>query len=169
MLVIDIPYFYFKGGAMPLADPELAAANAAKVIGFFREKGLPVIHVRHLFEPGGDIHALVHPAAGEKIFEKTAVNSFLNTGLKEHLESLGVKNIVICGMQTHMCAEAAVRAASDMGFKVTLINDACATRNLTWTGVTVPAEHVHASTLAALRSYCSIESAQEYISKFTGM
>ena len=67
-----------------------------------------------------------------------------------HLEVLGAKELVIVGMQTHMCLEAATRAAYDLGFKVTVVGDACATRDLTYGDRTVPAADVHASTLATL-------------------
>jgi nicotinamidase-related amidase len=44
------------------------------------------------------------------------VNSFLGTGLKEYIDSLAIDALVICGMQTQMCVEAAVRAAHDFGY-----------------------------------------------------
>jgi nicotinamidase-related amidase len=53
-------------------------------------------------------------------------------------------------MQTHMCVEAATRAAADLGFQVTVVADACATRPLAFGGVEVPAAQVHAAALAAM-------------------
>ena len=49
-----------------------------------------------------------------------------------------------------MCVEAATRAAADLGFEVTVIHDACATRALAFDGVEVPAAQVHAAALAAM-------------------
>jgi nicotinamidase-related amidase len=70
-------------------------------------------------------------------------------------------------MQTHMCVEAASRAAADLGFEVTVVHDACATRTLEFGGRSVPAEHVHASTLAALNgTYGRIVSVEELLKAF---
>jgi nicotinamidase-related amidase len=166
LLIIDIQYFYFPGGATELYEPQNAAEKAAELLIAFRQKGLPIVHVKHQFEPGGDIHSLVKPLDGEPVFVKKAVNSFVGTNLRDYLDSLKVKNVVICGMQTHMCVEAAVRAAADMGYKVTLIHDACATRTLTWDGMTIPSAQVQASTLATLKSYCKILSTSNFIEAF---
>ena len=57
---------------------------------------------------------------------------------------------MIVGMQTHMCVEAASRAATDLGFEVTVVHDACATRPLEFGGQKVPAAEVHAAALAAI-------------------
>ena len=61
--------------------------------------------------------------------------------------------MVITGMMTHMCVDATARAAADLGFKVIVVEDACATRDLNYGETTIPAEHVHKAFLAALKSY----------------
>ena len=82
----------------------------------------------------------------------------------EALRGLGIKRLVIAGMQTHMCVEAAARAAADLGFEVTVVADACATRPLEYGGAKVPADQVHASTLAALKgTYAKIVTADELL------
>lgn len=167
LLIIDIQDFYFPGGKTELVEPEKAAENAKSILFAFRQKGNYVIHIRHIFESGGNINKLVEPINGEAIFSKKAVNSFVGTDLKAHLDSLAVTEIVICGMQTHMCVEAAVRAAVDFGYNVTLIDDACATRNLKWNEVEIPAQMVHAATLSTLKSYCKIVSSKEFFEEFS--
>jgi nicotinamidase-related amidase len=162
LLVIDIQNFYFPGGRSELVEPEAAAEKAAMAIREARSTGNPVIFVQHRAAEGMEIHELVAPQPGEKIFIKTEVNSFLGTGLKEYIDSLSADTIVICGMQTQMCVEAAVRAAHDFGYSVILLHDACATRNLTFGDREVSAADVHASTLATLRSYGTILSVAEW-------
>jgi hypothetical protein len=100
LLIIDIQDFYFPGGKVPLVEPEAAAANAARVLAAFRAEGKPVVHVRHEFEPGGSIHASVAPIDGEKVFIKTEVSCFNGTQVLAHLEEMGIKKLVIVGMQT---------------------------------------------------------------------
>ena len=48
LVVIDIQNDYFPGGAMELEGADAAGAKAGIAIRSFREKKLPVIHVRHL-------------------------------------------------------------------------------------------------------------------------
>ena len=165
LLIIDIQDFYFAGGKSPLVEPETAAKNAGKVLAAFRAEGKPVIHVRHEFEPGGSIHASVAPVEGEKVFTKTEVSCFNGTKVLAYLKERGVEKLVIVGMQTHMCLEAATRAAHDLGFECVVVGDACATRDLKYGDRTVPAADVHASTLATLnRTYAKVVDTETFLS-----
>jgi Amidases related to nicotinamidase len=165
LLLIDIQDFYFPGGKLPLVEPEKAAQNAAKLLDWFRKEKFPVIHVRHNSEPGGEINEIVKPLPGEMIFTKNAVNCFVGTNLLDYLKSNKIDTLVICGMQTHMCVEAATRAASDYGFKCILIHDACTTRDLKYGDRLIKAEDVHYSTLVTLKNYATVESTSEFLKK----
>jgi nicotinamidase-related amidase len=164
LLIIDIQDFYFPGGRSELVGPEKAALNAAKLLADFRKEKNPIIHVRHNSEPGGKINDIVKPLTGEKIFSKDGVNCFVGTDLLNYLKSNSVDTLVICGMQTHMCVEAATRAASDYGFKCILIHDACATKDLKYGDRIIKSEDVHYSTLVTLKNYAKVESTEEYLS-----
>jgi nicotinamidase-related amidase len=164
LLVIDIQNDYFPGGAMELEGADAAAAKAGSAITRFRRENKPVIHVRHLsvrpgstfFLPGtrgAEIHAAVAPQAAETIVEQNFPNSFRATKLEQTLKGLGVKNLVVAGMMTHMCVDATVRHAADLGYKITLLGDACATRAQSYAGEQVPARQVHAAFLAALNGF----------------
>ncbi|HET7671755.1 MAG TPA: cysteine hydrolase family protein [Burkholderiales bacterium] len=164
LLIIDIQNDYFPGGKMELEGADAAAKNAAQALRTFREKSLPVFHVRHLsvrpgstfFIPGtsgAEIHAAVKPEGSEKVIEKNFPNSFRGTPLENALKEAGVKELVVAGMMTHMCVDASVRHAADLGYRVTLLGDACATRTQTFGGETVPARQVHTAFLAALNGF----------------
>jgi nicotinamidase-related amidase len=163
LLIIDIQDFYFPGGKSALVEPEKAAANAALLLADFRKKDMLVIHVRHNAEPGGKINDIVKPLPSEKIISKDAVNCFVGTDLLEFLRSQKTDTLVICGMQTHMCVEAATRAGSDYGFKCILIHDACATKDLKFGDKIIKAEDVHYSTLSTLKNYATVRSTAEYL------
>jgi nicotinamidase-related amidase len=149
---------------MELDGAQAAGAKAGVALASFRNQGLPIFHVRHLsvrpgatfFIPGttgADIHASVQPRAGEPVVEKNFPNSFRGTQLNELLEKQGVKTLVVAGMMTHMCVDATVRQAADLGYKVTLLGDACATRGQSFGGETIPARQVHGAFLAALNGF----------------
>jgi nicotinamidase-related amidase len=175
LIVIDIQNFYFEKGSLPLTGSVEAAKQARRVLEAFRAKRLPVIHVRHASkttqfvdgeptDPQYRIHVEVLPAPGEKVMTKHYANSFRETELLDYLRQKGIRNLVIVGMQTHMCVEAAARAATDLGFGVTVVSDACATRPLTFGDRTVPAEMVHATALAAINgTYGRVVSVEQFL------
>ena len=163
LLVIDIQNFYFPGGASELVNPIPASLKAQKLLVHFREQKQLVIHVKHGDGLGAEIHTNVMPLPGEKVIVKNEVNSFLNTDLLEFFNNNGIKKLVICGMQTNMCLEAATRAASDFGFGCTIIHDACAAKNQVFNGRTVLAEDVHLAALATLEAYAKVISTEEYL------
>lgn len=174
LLVIDIQNDYFPGGKMELVEPLAAARKAYALLQCFREHGGRHVHIQHealrpgatFFLPGStgmDIHDSVAHFVGEPIVYKHFPNAFRETELLELLRGWGVERLVICGMMTHMCVDATVRAAADLGFEVLLAADACATRALTHDGLTVAAEQVQAAFLAALKSYGQVLRTEEIL------
>jgi len=161
LLLIDIQDFYFPCGVSALDQPEEAGRKAKVLLMEFRKRHFPVIHIKHQFEPGGDINEVVKPVAGELVITKQEVSAFNGTDLLKRLAEMGIKELVIAGMQTHMCVEAAVRAAHDLGFKVVLVEDACATKDLKYNEYIIKSKDVHASTLATLKSYAKVIKAEE--------
>ena len=151
LLVIDIQDFYFPGGKLPLVNPEAASENAAKLIRMFRENNLPIIQIQHA--GGAPIHENVRPVNGDKLITKKEANSFNGTDLLSYLNSLRVKRLFICGMQTQMCVEATTRAAYDLGFNCIVVEDACATRNLMYGRRTIFAIDVQSCALAIMGGY----------------
>jgi nicotinamidase-related amidase len=168
LLIVDVQEFYFPGGRMQLENPELAGMNAGLLLDHFRKCEMLVYHVRHNFEPGGNIHPFVKPIGNEPVISKDQVNAFAGTGLLEMMRSDSVEQLVICGMQTHMCVEAAVRAAHDYGFTCLLVSDACATKSLQYEEYIIPAKNVHYSTLSTLQgSYARVVSTNAIIEEFS--
>ena len=175
LLIIDIQNDYFPGGAMALEGAEAAGAKAGAALAACRARKLPVFHVRHLsvrpgatfFLPGtkgAEIHVSVAPAAGEPVIEKNFPNSFRATDLKERLDKAGIKSLVVAGMMTQMCVDSSVRQAADLGYQVTLLADACATRAQSWGGQSVPAAQVQTAFLAALNGlFARVQPTDEFL------
>jgi nicotinamidase-related amidase len=175
LLIIDIQNDYFPGGAMTLEGADDAGNNAAKLLAAFRAKHLPVFHMQHLSvrpgatffipdTPGAEIHPCVAPVENEKVIEKNYPNSFRETALETRLEAAGTRHLVIAGMMTQMCVDATVRQAFDLGYRVTLGANACATRDQSYGGQTIPAAQVHGAFLAALNGlYAKVVPVDEII------
>lgn len=176
LLIIDLQNDYFEGGKNPLHGSFEASLNARKVLEKFREKKQQIVHVQHIstrpgstfFLPetdGCNIHTNVQPLTNEKVIVKHYPNSFRETDLHAYFQSLGINHLVICGMMTHMCVDTTVRASRDLGYEITLLGDACATKDLQFEKI-VKAEDVHQSFLAALNSvFAKVETTSDYLKK----
>jgi nicotinamidase-related amidase len=175
LILIDIQNDYFPGGALELAGMTRAAANAQAVLTACRRAGRPRFHIQHLalgpgatfFLPdtaGVEIHESVRPLPGEMVLRKHYPNAFRETGLLEALTSAGVAEIIICGAMSHMCVDATTRAAFDFGFACTVIHDACASRDVSFAGRTIPAAQVHGAFMAALSMrYARVVSLEDFL------
>ncbi|BAK77826.1 isochorismatase hydrolase [Pseudogulbenkiania sp. NH8B] len=134
----------------------------------WRQRGWPVIHVRHdsletgsHYRPGQPGHAFkagFEPQADELIIAKHTNNAFVGTNLEQRLRRAGLHSLVVLGVITNNSIEATVRMAGNLGFRVQLPADGCFTFNRRdWNGVERSADEVHAMSLANLDGeYCSV-------------
>ncbi|PYI53491.1 cysteine hydrolase family protein [Paenibacillus flagellatus] len=161
LLLVDIQNDYFQGGRNELVGADIALARAQEALSLFRDKRLPVVHVQCVlleenatfFLPdteGIGIHERVSPQSDENVIVKHTPDSFFQTELQSHLESLQVKRLVVGGMMSHICIDSTVRAAHRLGYEVVLLGDACATKDLVWNDTVIPANTVHDTFMASL-------------------
>lgn len=175
LVLIDIQNDYFPGGRFELDQPDAAGQNAKSALDYFRKKALPIVHVQHINTTtdapffvadteGVNIHALVTPLPGEPVVIKNTPDSFFNTDLLPLLKELGIEQLVICGMMSHMCIDTTVRSAKMLGFEIELLSDACTTRDLLWENAPIPADLVHAAFMAALQNtFADVKSTAAFI------
>lgn len=177
LLLVDLQNDYFPGGKMELVGINEAAAQAQALLAEFRRRHWPTYHIQHVSlrpgapfflpgTPGVEIQALIAPLPGETVIEKHFPNSFRDTGLQERLAAAQVQDLVICGAMSHMCIDATTRAAVDLGFTCTVIHDACASRDLTFGDLVIPAAFVHGAFMAALSTlYARVLSLAEFLQR----
>lgn len=174
LILVDIQNDYFAGGNMELVGMQNAGSRAGELLSIFRERGWPTFHIQHIaaqqgatfFLPeteGAALHESIEPLSGELVIQKHYPNSFRETSLMQELEKQDVKKVVICGAMSHMCIDATTRAAFDHCFDCTVVQDACATRDLEFGGNKIDAADVHGSFMAALGSaYAQLLSLDEF-------
>ena len=63
------------------------------------------------------------------VFEKTSFNALAENGVLDKIKSYNKKQIVICGIETHICVHQTAAALLREGFEVYVVKDACASRN----------------------------------------
>jgi len=176
IIVVDLQNDYLTAGRFPLVGVDAAVANAARVVEAARRSGDMVINIRHespadgpffaVGTQGAEIIAKMAPQDGEAVVTKHYPNAFRDTGLADMLSSAGVEDVTVIGAMSHMCIDATARAAADLGYKTTVVEDACATRDLEFKGETVPAHKVHAAYMSALAfGYGEVVSTEDYLAK----
>jgi len=121
MIVIDVQTMLVE--AHP-CNEETLIGNIQKLLSACRANGVPVIYVQHGDEElvhgtrDWEIASAVAPKAGEKVFEKHFNSAFRGTGLNDYLQSQGIKNLLICGMQTEYCVDTSVKVAFELGYAI---------------------------------------------------
>lgn len=161
VIIVDLQKDYLASGSFALQGIDAAAENAARVVEAAREKGDRIIHVHHvskeadlpLFAPDTDgINPIpaIAPQAGDTIIVKNYPNSFRETALQKTLSDAGIEDVVVVGAMSDVCSDATARAAADLGYGLTVVHDACATRDKVFGELVVPAAQVHATIMSAL-------------------
>lgn len=68
-------------------------------------------------------------ASNTVIVEKSAFSAAKESGFMDTLNSFGKKQIVICGIETHVCVHQTAADLITEGFDVYIVKDACASRS----------------------------------------
>lgn len=177
LLLLEIQNDYFPNGRIPLDKSLDVSTKAQTVLSAFRDKKLPIVHVQHIStQPdssyllpctkGAEFYNTVLPSKGETVIKKHYPNSFKDTQLLNHLIKNQINHLLICGMTTQSAIDSTVRAAHDLGFSCTVLQDACAARQVEFNHTTVDTQNVHHAFLGALQpSYATVMTTDDYLQK----
>jgi len=160
LIVIDVQRAFDDPAWGERNNPE-AEARIAEAIAGWRERGAPVIHVRHRSaEPGGafvegtqafDFKPEAQPLEGEPVITKDVNSAFIGTGLEERLRADGVTAVALAGLTTDHCCSTTARMAGNLGFETWVLGDAMATfARRAPDGGLIGAEEMHRTALASL-------------------
>lgn len=111
-----------------------APTHIALLAGAFRQRGLPVVHIRHRDDnPKSPLHAgaagyppmpCTEAVEGEAVFVKQTSSAFTSTDLAAHLKDKGITDLVVVGAVAGFCVNSTVRNGADLGFRMTVVRDA---------------------------------------------
>ena len=148
LLILDMQKYFLEPSShayVPSAPAILP--NLKALIDAYAQHRLPIIFTQHLNTPedAGSMqtwwHDLIDPhnplstitdqfdLSKGTLIKKTQYDAFYNTDLKELLRGNDVRQVVICGVMTHLCCETTARSAFVRGFDVYFTIDGTATYN----------------------------------------
>jgi nicotinamidase-related amidase len=116
--------------------------------------------------PGNAFKVEAQPMGDEPVFRKHVNSAFIGTGLEAHLRERGIDTLVVVGITTDHCVSSTVRMAGNLGFTVTVVEDATATFERRGPdGSHYSADLMHRISLASLHGeFATVRSAQEILS-----
>ena len=145
-------------GAPAHAKEQNVVENVKDLAAFCRDKGIPVVHVWYIVEPGApglklnaplfqgvkDTNGIARgswgaaPAEGleaqdgDFVVEKMRMSAWQGTRLENLLEGLGRDTVIVTGAWTNMSIEHTARTGADMGYYMVVPEDGCSTMNADW-------------------------------------
>ncbi len=159
LILIDMQNEYLDGPLM-IKEAKQAVSNTAEVLAIARREKSHIIHIAHSGRPDGlfdrnhhrgQIIDPLQPVEDEILIEKQLPNAFAGTHLQKVIDATGCKDLLIFGFMTHMCVSSTARAALDLGYRVTVNAEGCATRDLPdGRGGVMRSNHLHEAALVAL-------------------
>ncbi|MEV0592389.1 isochorismatase family protein [Nonomuraea cavernae] len=139
LILIDLMRAYFEPGAELYMGSRDCLDSAARVLSAARAAGVPVVHTRVAFGPGGvdgglffrkvaplrhlvgdgplgELMPEVAPEPGELVIVKQYASAFFGTSLASTLTALRADTLVIAGVSTSGCVRATAVDSIQHGF-----------------------------------------------------
>jgi gluconolactonase len=149
---------FADSGSPQHANEQNVVENVKRLADVARKKGVAVIHVHYIVEPGApglslnaplfkglkDTKALergswgaapadgLEPQEGDFVVEKMRMSGWHDTRLESLLIGLHRFTIIITGAWTNMSIEHTARTGADKGYEVYVPEDGCSTMNAEW-------------------------------------
>ena len=159
LVIIDMQNEYLDG-PLKIPNAKQAIASAQNLLSKIRKANGKVIHIAHKGKEGslfdrdterGQIVDELTPLENEPLIEKSLPNSFAGTDLDEQLKELNMKEVIFVGFMSHMCVSSTARAALDLGYRSTIEETACGTRDLpNGKGGIIDAQAMHDAAMVGL-------------------
>jgi nicotinamidase-related amidase len=101
-----------------------------------------------------------HVGEDDVVFSKVSSSPFNSTAIDRFLRNLEIDTLLVCGVVTNGCVEGTVRDASDLGYQVVMIEDACA--------AVTPVLH-HAAITNLKDAFCNVRCTDDVVAELNGL
>ena len=131
----------------PIFEGERLISTAKILVQRARSANIPIIYILNngpegeVDEPytsGWEVHPEITPFDNDVQIQKTTPDAFHKTELKVTLDSLGIKRLIIAGLQTEFCIDTTCRRGSLLGYDIVLVKDG----HSTWDSEILPAQKI---------------------------
>ncbi|MCK4666485.1 cysteine hydrolase [Candidatus Dependentiae bacterium] len=148
LLVLDMQHYFFDESSHAfIPSMKGIIENIRNLEGLFSDSHRLIILTRHLNTPeDAGLMKIWWNGLVEKenvssrlieeiavpdsiIIDKTKYDAFFDTDLEEILKNNNIKNLIICGVMTHLCCETTARSGFMHGFNIFFTVDGTATYN----------------------------------------
>ena len=126
LVVVDIQEAFRN----PIPDFAVVASRASIAVRGFQTLGVPVLVTEQYPKGLGKTAEEIQLVLSEDtpLFEKTAFSSCSAAGFIDHLTSLGTRQVVLCGLETHVCVNQTAHDMLDRGLQVHVLTDCVCSR-----------------------------------------
>lgn len=126
VLIIDV-----QERLVGMLEKDIIVSKTAKLADAARILDIPVVVTEQYPKGLGSTVAAVSEkfAQDTPVFEKTSFSALDTEEIAEKIKSYGKKQIVLCGIETHICVHQTCAALLAAGYEVYVVKDACASRN----------------------------------------
>jgi nicotinamidase-related amidase len=130
LLVIDVQRALCSG-EQEVFESRRVVDRINDVVRLARAAAAPVIFIQHEESQGAFLHGsqgweldVELDARGSDLYlRKRTIDAFHNTQLQPMLRARGIRNLVVCGLQSEFCIDTTARRALALGYAVTLVAD----------------------------------------------
>ncbi len=173
LVVVDVQVGFDDPGWGRRDNPD-CEANVAALISAWRDRGWPLVFVRHdskeqsPLAPGLPGNQFKPEVVGppDLLVAKTVHSAFYGRpDLDAWLQQQGVRRVAVCGITTDHCCSTTARMAGDLGYGTLFVLDAthCFDRSLP-DGSVIPAEEVARVSAASLhREFAEVVSTRDML------
>ena len=174
LIIIDMQKGFFKN-ILGKRNNSQAENNILKILENFRKENKEIIHIQHLStdEKGilfsnedREFLKSLEPLPNETIFQKHVNSAFIGTNLENYLRDKSIDKLIIVGMTLPHCVSTTVRMASNLGFKVILIEDATITFEMKdyFSDKLLSADEIHRYHISALnKEFYEVTNTKEFL------
>ena len=130
LLVIDVQVWFLDWHPWLTATGGEIVPAIQTLLEVARGAGLEVIYIRDLsLDQRGDGEHLavcpeIAPSEGDAVFTKTEGDALTNPDLVGHLESNGIRRLLISGIASDGCVQVTLRSAYRAGYEILIVTDA---------------------------------------------
>jgi nicotinamidase-related amidase len=99
-------------------------------------------------------------AADDLVLSKTSSSPFNSTSIDRFLRNVNIDTLLVCGVVSNGCVEGTIRDASDLGYQVVMVEDACA--------AVTPA--LHQAAITNLKdAFCNCRTTDDVVHELDGL